>query len=540
MNRFTRPATWLGGLTLMLTLVGQAAPAGAQVAGFADPAFQRTWERTDKPVADAKANRSWFWGPSPGFSIQEPYKQGAGGTRLVQYFDKTRMEINNPGGNQNDPFYVTNGLLAVELMTGRMQTGDADFEQHCPANIPLASDGDDPTAPTYATFGQLLTQTKANRVGQPNIATVDRNGTIGSDPGKAGDANAANAFFESRTERNIPKIFWDFLNASGPIYQNGAYTTGPLSQPWFVASGLPLTEAYWARVKVGGAMLDVLVQAYERRILTYIPAYNGSPFNVQMGNVGQHYYNWRYKGAGCTGGPVPTTPTPGGGGGGPVPTPTTAPISCADVPPSRSATVTPACGRIGTIFRIHITGFTPGEKISLWLTDPDGDVFGTEAPLNAGNHPGSLDDEFDSSIIPFEGLWAITYQGEQSAHQSTVYFKILPATPPTATPVGATPPPAPPCDLNGAIDATVSPPSGPKGTVFSVSVFGFRGGEEASFWLTDPDGAVFGAPETLTIPSSGGGTLQIRSSVLYPGRWALTIHGLSSGHESVGVFCVGP
>ena len=102
---------------------GVGRPAQAQTA-FADPAFQRNWERADKPVADKKADRSWYWGPSPGFSTMEPNKESPGGQRLVQYFDKARMEINDPAGDQSKPFYVTNGLLATELMTGRMQTGD--------------------------------------------------------------------------------------------------------------------------------------------------------------------------------------------------------------------------------------------------------------------------------------------------------------------------------------------------------------------------------------------------------------------------------
>ena len=44
-------------------------------------------------------------------------------SRLVQYFDKTRMEITDPNGDQNSIWYVTNGLLVVELMSGRMQIG---------------------------------------------------------------------------------------------------------------------------------------------------------------------------------------------------------------------------------------------------------------------------------------------------------------------------------------------------------------------------------------------------------------------------------
>ena len=152
-------------------------------------------------------------------------------------------------------------------------------------------------------------------------------------------------YYEPLTGRNIPKVFWDFLNLNGPIYANGQYTTGPLNQPWFFASGLPVTDAYWANVKVAGKQVDVLIQAYERRVLTYIPAYNGSPFNVQMGNVGQHYYNWRYKGQGCAGAPPPAPSTPLPGATPPAATPTAPAAACDQgVPAATSATITPRCG----------------------------------------------------------------------------------------------------------------------------------------------------------------------------------------------------
>jgi plastocyanin len=57
---------------------------------------------------------------------------------------------------------------------------------------------------------------------------------------------------------------------------------------------------------VGGVVKDVLVQAFERRVLTYTPA-NSPAFQVEMGNVGRHYYLWRYGNAGP---PPPTTTTP--------------------------------------------------------------------------------------------------------------------------------------------------------------------------------------------------------------------------------------
>lgn len=59
------------------------------------------------------------------------------------------------------------------------------------------------------------------------------------------------------------------------------------------ATGLPITEAYWASVKVGGAYRDVLIQCFERRCLTHTPD-NPNGFEVEAGNTGLHYYIWRY------------------------------------------------------------------------------------------------------------------------------------------------------------------------------------------------------------------------------------------------------
>lgn len=65
-----------------------------------DGAFTRTWERTDKPVADGRVNRTWMWGPDAFTqATPESYAESPGSQRTVQYFDKTRMEITNPAAD---------------------------------------------------------------------------------------------------------------------------------------------------------------------------------------------------------------------------------------------------------------------------------------------------------------------------------------------------------------------------------------------------------------------------------------------------------
>ncbi len=74
------------------------------------------------------------------------------------------------------------------------------------------------------------------------------------------------------TKHNVASVFWDFMNSSGPVYQNGQTTTDKLFQNSFYATGYPLTEAYWTHVLVGGVSKLVLVQVFERRVLTYTPS----------------------------------------------------------------------------------------------------------------------------------------------------------------------------------------------------------------------------------------------------------------------------
>ena len=64
------------------------------------------------------------------------------------------MELNHPGGDPNSPFYVTNGLLTVELVTGRLQVGDNRFIPRYPAAIPLASDETQKMLKAYGVWGE--------------------------------------------------------------------------------------------------------------------------------------------------------------------------------------------------------------------------------------------------------------------------------------------------------------------------------------------------------------------------------------------------
>ena len=291
-----------GVLARLLPIVTCAALVIAGVAlrdsGAAAPprAIQETWSRVDRPVAADKVERTWLWGPQESsFQKSEPYAESPGGKRTVVYFDKSRMEITNPGASQSSAWFVANGLLVVELVSGRMQVGDDTFVSRRPADINVAGDLTDAGGPTYATFG-ALTSVAPVADGATLIQRVARDGSVTDDPALA--RFSVVAAYRARApgiDHQIAAPFWDFMRATGVVYQNGAYEQDSLFANPFYATGYPITEAYWATVTVLGTPQDVLVQCFERRCLTYTPS-NPPGWQVEAGNVGQHYYTWRYGG----------------------------------------------------------------------------------------------------------------------------------------------------------------------------------------------------------------------------------------------------
>lgn len=279
------------GLALGVTALSQITPAHAvpwsNQDQFATSVFRDLWIAADQPVAQGAAARSYMWGPAPWFDYYEPYHNAPNGLRQVQYFDKARMEINNPavGGVSG----VTNGLLTVELVSGRVKYGDGigsdDNLQREPAQVPVAGNpaSDNPAAPTYASFRGVATIDNGyrdpDRRGQRVTAVLDQAGHRSDNPDVAEYAATEIVAYNTITGHNVPRVFHDFIQNS-PL--GGTFTFG-----------YPITDAYWVRARVGSDERDVMVQLFERRVLTYTPA-NTPAFRVEMGNVGQHYFQWRY------------------------------------------------------------------------------------------------------------------------------------------------------------------------------------------------------------------------------------------------------
>ncbi len=267
---------WGGSALALATVFVMLLPLATQGAStYADPAFQKQWTSVETTIPN-------FWGPltTAREGQAEPYVQGKyqgqNGKRLVQYFDKARMELTDPATGT-----VTNGLLTVELKTGALQLGDATYLQNAGASIGIAGDPGQP-GPTYASLGQLpennaqasgavsLVYNAATNTFAPGTPSTDPNAVFSSylsDPG-------------GRYGQNIPKAFTDFL-AKIP---GGALP----------AMGYPISPPFAASITVNGtANVPVIIQAFQRKVLTYTPS-NQPAFQVEFGNIGQHYYQWRY------------------------------------------------------------------------------------------------------------------------------------------------------------------------------------------------------------------------------------------------------
>jgi DNA-binding beta-propeller fold protein YncE len=287
--------------------------AGLGPIALADPPaadhFQRTWERTDKPVADLSVLRTWMWGPEAFTGpLDEDYADAPGGVRLVQYFDKSRME-DNTWRMTDVPWDVTNGLLVVEMMSGQLQVADGEFHPRPPAQVNVGGDADDPTSPTYTTMA-LVRDTPPLPDDELITWTIDRDGAIGQAPPDIANlgVTAAYRLDQPNLDHQVASVFWQFMTSTGEVWEEGQLVTAGLFLNAFYATGYPVTEAYWANIKVAGTYQWVLLQCFERRCLTYTPG-NAPGWQVEAGNVGQHYYTWRYGQP--PGEPTPTATEPG-------------------------------------------------------------------------------------------------------------------------------------------------------------------------------------------------------------------------------------
>lgn len=270
-------------VALLLTIVGTTA-VQPHTAVALDSAFVRRWTQDDATVASGEEQHSWTWGPLVLRSGREPYAQSPDGRREVWYFDKGRMEVTHPEADTDNDWYITSGLIVRELISGRIQLGDDTYEQWQPASVPVAGDIEAPPATTitYADLRQHATIDGEDRAeprspdAGPILDVLSPGGAVAEDDAFA-TYQVQNTTYDDVTGHNIAGVFLTSLGADTLLY----------------LAGRPLSEPYWARVPVNHTPQDVLIQPFERRILTYTPA-NPEAWQIEWGNAGRQYLQWRF------------------------------------------------------------------------------------------------------------------------------------------------------------------------------------------------------------------------------------------------------
>ncbi len=491
-----------------LALTAMSSVAEVQAEAFANPAFRATWNRTDGPVA-AGTNRPYVWGKEPFATKTERYENSPQQSRLVQYFDKGRMEITYPDGDTNNTWYVSSGLLVRDLAAGLVQIGDNLVQSFEPAEIPVVGDETQPlaTTPFYSDFRSDAFSSRANRsrVGQTLTTTLRRGGRTGLRSSSA-QPKVTVGYYEQASHHNIAEPFWTFMNASGPVNNPAGQTvTGPVFE-WQYILGYPLSEPYWTTASFGGKTQEVLIQLFQRRALVFNPtAPAGS--QIDFTNVGRHWYNWQY-------GPAPTAQ------------------GDLSVPASVNGQIRPSYGNVETLFRLTAPGYRATEKIAPKLTQPDGVIL-TESDL--GVLRADANGVVRASFYGFDlatdtnnglGLYRLDLTGKDSNQTSTIYWRIIervPITPNTPYTNDTSPPPP-------SVRAIVDPPSGPIGTPFAAFVFDFQVKDvvqgKVAIWSTSPEGEVraispFGLASVAEEALDGMG-LRLGSPPS-PGIWAITL-----------------
>jgi len=288
LNRWRLP----GGIVVLLSLFVAMLTVPTTVLGddltrnplTLDAPIASVWARTDGSQALAGSSHGWLWGPVVRSATHEPYLDAPGGTRAVFYFDKARMEINDPSADPRSPWYATSGLLVREMISGQVQIGNTTFIATDPARIPVTGDlQNNPLSPTYASLASVASvgsdpgaHRQPSRVGQAVTALLHGDGTVAA--GAATDQSVRIAAYDDHLGHNVADVFVNWVAQQ------------PYTQDYVL--GYALTDPYWVDTLVGGAHRQVLVQAFERRVLTYTPG-NTAGWQVEAGNVGLHYRLWR-------------------------------------------------------------------------------------------------------------------------------------------------------------------------------------------------------------------------------------------------------
>lgn len=110
-------------------------------------------------------------------------------------------------------------------------------------------------------------------------------------------------------------------------------------------------------------------------------------------------------------------------------TPTATPSNpaCQGIRPSVNMLITPGnCEPAGTHFSFTGSAFQPGENVNVYVTAPDGSVFGAPFQLQADANGNTGPVQFNTATSFPIGEWTITMEGVVSHRQALGYFRLTP------------------------------------------------------------------------------------------------------------------
>ena len=223
-------------------LTGALAGLGLAAAQFTLPALTAAAEAIDARFAD-------YYGAYQGPRVLGPAISRPEGN--AQYFEKGRLEDHRGQGLPREWDFMYGRLVADLIEAG--------------AAIPVAGD----SGPTYADLRALADP--ARRLAPP--ARVD--GVQAQSGG--GVFIPFDPALRAAPGYQVPAYFWLYITNTA-LFPGG----------WLHDIGLPLTAAFAAAVTKAGQIRPVIIQAYERTVLTYDPA-NPADWQVERANVGLHY-----------------------------------------------------------------------------------------------------------------------------------------------------------------------------------------------------------------------------------------------------------
>ncbi len=238
---------------------------------FASPMFQRSW------VSDAAASTRVvdLWGSEPLTWRVEPYAGAPNDRRVVQYFDRGRMEIES-GSSE-----VTVGKLVTEMLNGEIDLGSGITRELDVPAVAIDSGDPDPRVPSYGTLSQLIENQEpgASTAGSRVTEWIDSSGPIDGD---STPTIVHRSEYIEETGVHLPDVFTRLFEQ--PDFQGGR---------WEDVLGLPISEPFWAEYRRKGDLQPSLIQVFERRILIYSPQLEEAN-RFSFASSGRHYAMWRY------------------------------------------------------------------------------------------------------------------------------------------------------------------------------------------------------------------------------------------------------